>query len=77
MGMVMSDSTSGPGILGNVRLSLVCDDRNFIDFLFVADRTAVTPPSVEPTLAVPGRQSPGLFGPRSPSTHSNSMYERR
>ena len=45
--------------------------------IFVADRNAVTPPSVEPTLAVPGRQSPGLFGPRTPSTNSNSMYERR
>ncbi|KIK27259.1 hypothetical protein PISMIDRAFT_93344, partial [Pisolithus microcarpus 441] len=27
---------------------------------------APTPPSVEPTLVVPDRQSPGLFGPRSP-----------
>lgn len=32
-----------------------------------ADPTlAPTPPSVEPTLVVPDRQSPGLFGPRSP-----------
>ncbi|KDR74957.1 hypothetical protein GALMADRAFT_570107 [Galerina marginata CBS 339.88] len=38
------------------------------------DRNAVTPPSVEPTLMVPGRESPGLFGPRTPSTGS---YERR
>ncbi|KAG6330770.1 hypothetical protein ID866_8320 [Astraeus odoratus] len=27
---------------------------------------APTPPSIEPTLVVPDRQSPGLFGPRSP-----------
>jgi len=72
----MSDNKSGPGILGNVRPSL----NNVIlisDCFCIADRTAVTPPSVEPTLAVPGRQSPGLFGPRTPSTNSNSIYERR
>ncbi|KAF8555916.1 hypothetical protein OG21DRAFT_783872 [Imleria badia] len=28
---------------------------------------APTPPSVEPTLLVPERGSPGLFGPRTPS----------
>ncbi|KAF8884201.1 hypothetical protein CPB84DRAFT_1868348 [Gymnopilus junonius] len=39
------------------------------------DRAALTPPSVEPTLAVPGRESPGLFGPRTPS--NGSMYDRR
>ncbi|KAF9530522.1 hypothetical protein CPB83DRAFT_165178 [Crepidotus variabilis] len=38
------------------------------------DRNAVTPPSVEPTLMVPGRESPGLFGPRTPS--NGSMYGR-
>lgn len=42
----------------------------------LANRELVTPPSVEPTLMVPGRQSPGLFGPRTPSTNSNSMYNR-
>lgn len=32
----------------------------------------MTPPSVEPTLMVPDRLSPGLFGPRTPSS---SIYD--
>ncbi|KAF8153251.1 hypothetical protein B0H34DRAFT_722842 [Crassisporium funariophilum] len=36
------------------------------------ERGNMTPPSVEPTLVVPGRSSPGLFGPRTPTS---SMYE--
>ncbi|KAF9557793.1 hypothetical protein CPC08DRAFT_764341 [Agrocybe pediades] len=32
------------------------------------DRNAqMTPPSIEPTLIVPGRETPGLFGPRTPT----------
>jgi len=34
----------------------------------------LTPPSVEPTLMVPDRSSPGLFGPRTPSS---SIYDDR
>ena len=42
-------------------------------FLPLADPDVVlTPPSVEPTLMVPDRSSPGLFGPRTPSS---SIYD--
>jgi len=40
---------------------------------WLPDRTQVTPPSVEPTLVVQARGSPGLFGTPSES----SMYEQR
>ena len=42
-------------------------------FSAIADPDVVlTPPSVEPTLMVPDRLSPGLFGPVTPTS---SMYE--
>jgi hypothetical protein len=41
----------------------------------LADPDAVpTPASVEPTLIVPERSSPGLFGPRTPES---SIYDRK
>lgn len=67
------DVKFSPGQPGNVRSStfhhcISCSR----PFLFSADPHLVpTPPSVEPTLIVPERGSPGLFGPRSPRSSYN------
>ena len=49
-----------------------CTDDFF--FLLADPDTVPTPSSVEPTLLIPERSSPGLFGPRTPES---SIYERR
>ena len=54
------------GLRGNVSFAVFRTHFELLMDLAAHPHLAPTPPSVEPTLLVPDRGSPGLFGPRSP-----------